>query len=121
MRLNATEIRFSAHQLSQFCTALAPVPRKDSLARVSNIDHRTASRRAQHPFRLLAMEQNSACLSEAINMEHSSSYFRDQADRCRRLARDSTDRMLKISLRKIADEYDTRADELVDEEIAMRA
>ena len=53
-------------------------------------------------------------------MEHSSSYFRDKADRCRRLARDSTDPILKISLRKIADEYDTRADELVDEEIAMR-
>jgi hypothetical protein len=54
-------------------------------------------------------------------MEHSSSYFRDQADCCRRLARDSTDPMLKISLRKIADEYDTRADELLDEEVAMRA
>ena len=54
-------------------------------------------------------------------MEHSSSYSRNQADRCRRLARDSTDPLLKISLRKLADEYDTCADELVDEEIALRA
>ena len=54
-------------------------------------------------------------------MERSSSYFRDQANRCRRLARDSTDPMLKISLRKLADEHDTRADELLDEEIALQA
>jgi hypothetical protein len=37
----------------------------------------------------------------------------------RRLARDSTDPMLQISLRRLADEYTTRADEREDEEIAL--
>ncbi len=45
------------------------------------------------------------------------SYFREQADRCRRLARDSTDTVLKVSLRRLADEYQMRADELQHEEI----
>jgi hypothetical protein len=46
------------------------------------------------------------------------SYFREQADRCRRLARDSTDTVLKVSLRKLADEYQMRADELENDEIS---
>jgi hypothetical protein len=48
-----------------------------------------------------------------------SQYFREQAARAQRLARDSTDPMLQISLRKLADEYKTRADELEDWEISM--
>jgi hypothetical protein len=48
-----------------------------------------------------------------------SSYFRKKADQARRLARDSSDPMLQISLRRLADEYDTRADERQDEEIAL--
>ena len=44
-------------------------------------------------------------------------YLREQADRCRRLARDSLDLNLKISLRKLADEYQLRADELENDEI----
>jgi len=48
------------------------------------------------------------------------SYFREQADRCRRLARDSTDTVLKVSLRRLADEYQMRADELEDEEISAK-
>ena len=48
-----------------------------------------------------------------------SAYFREQADRTRRLAQDSTDLTLKISLRRLADEYKMRADELQDEEISM--
>jgi len=48
------------------------------------------------------------------------SYFREQADRCRRLARDSTDTVLKVSLRRLADEYPMRADELEDEEISAK-
>jgi hypothetical protein len=46
-------------------------------------------------------------------------YLRDKAVQARRLARDSTDRMLQISLRRLADEYDTPADERQDEEIAL--
>jgi hypothetical protein len=46
------------------------------------------------------------------------SYFREQADRCRRLARDSTDTVLKVCLRKLADEYQMRADELENDEIS---
>ena len=46
------------------------------------------------------------------------SYFREQADRCRRLARDSTDTVLKVSLRKLADQYQMRADELENDEIS---
>jgi hypothetical protein len=45
------------------------------------------------------------------------SYFREQADRCRRLARDSADPVLKVSLRRQADEYQMRADELENDEI----
>jgi hypothetical protein len=48
-----------------------------------------------------------------------SSYFREQADRTRRLAQASTDLTLKISLRRLADQYKTRADELEDEEISI--
>jgi hypothetical protein len=46
-------------------------------------------------------------------------FFRDKAEQARRLARDSTDPMLQISLRRLADDYDTRADERQDEEIAL--
>ncbi len=51
------------------------------------------------------------------------SYFREQADKCRRLARDSTDPVLQVNLRKQADYYQMRADELENDEIisAMRA
>jgi hypothetical protein len=48
-----------------------------------------------------------------------SSYFREKAEQARRLARDSTDPMLQISLRRLADDYDTRGDERQDEEIAL--
>jgi hypothetical protein len=46
-------------------------------------------------------------------------YLREKAEQARRLARDSTDCSLQISLRRLADEYDTRADERLDEEIAL--
>jgi hypothetical protein len=36
-------------------------------------------------------------------------YLREQAERCRRLARDSTDPALRDSLLKLADEYSVRA------------
>jgi hypothetical protein len=39
-------------------------------------------------------------------------YLREQADRCRRLARDSTDTALQVTLRRLADDYQMRADEL---------
>jgi hypothetical protein len=45
------------------------------------------------------------------------SFFREQADRCRRLARDSTDPVLQASLRRLGDEYQMRADELENDEI----
>jgi hypothetical protein len=41
-------------------------------------------------------------------MTHSSQ-LRDQAERCRRLARDSTDLALRDSLRALADEYAAQA------------
>jgi hypothetical protein len=49
------------------------------------------------------------------------SYFREQADRCRRLARDSTDPVLQLSLRRLADEYKMRADEIENDEILAQA
>jgi hypothetical protein len=48
------------------------------------------------------------------------SYFREQADRCRRLARDSTDPVLKVSLRRLADEHQMRADEIENDEISAK-
>ena len=36
-------------------------------------------------------------------------HLREQAERCRRLARDSTDSVLRDSLLKLADEYAARA------------
>jgi hypothetical protein len=45
------------------------------------------------------------------------SYLREQADRCRRLARGSLDPVLQIGLRRLADEYQLRADELENDEI----
>lgn len=45
------------------------------------------------------------------------SYFREQADRCRRLARQSTDIALQVKLRRLADDYQMRADELEHDEI----
>jgi hypothetical protein len=47
------------------------------------------------------------------------SRYREQADRCRRLARDSTDPILKIRLLKLADEYAMRADELDNDDIYL--
>jgi hypothetical protein len=49
------------------------------------------------------------------------SYLREQADRCRRLARDSLDLDLQISLRRLADQYQLRADELENDEIFREA
>jgi hypothetical protein len=49
------------------------------------------------------------------------SYFREQADRCRRLARDSTDPVLMVSLRRLADEHQMRADEIENDEISASA
>src|ERR1700736_4653249 len=48
-------------------------------------------------------------------------YFREQADRCRRLARDSTDPVLMVSLRRLADEHQMRADEIENDEISASA
>ena len=44
------------------------------------------------------------------------SYFREQADRCRRLARESTDIAMQVKLRRLADDYQMRADELEHDE-----
>jgi hypothetical protein len=49
------------------------------------------------------------------------SYFREQADRCRRLARDSTDPVLQVSLRRLADEYQMRADEIENDGISAKS
>jgi hypothetical protein len=38
-------------------------------------------------------------------------HFQEQAERCRRLARDSTDPVLRDSLLRLADEYTARAAE----------
>jgi hypothetical protein len=48
------------------------------------------------------------------------SYFREQADRCRRLAHDSSDPVLQVSLRRPADDYQMKADELENDEILAR-
>jgi hypothetical protein len=48
------------------------------------------------------------------------SYFREEADRCRRLARDSTDPVLQVSLRRLADDYQMKADELENDEILAK-
>ena len=48
------------------------------------------------------------------------SYFREQADRCRRLARDSTDPVFQVSLRRLADDYQMKADELENDEILAK-
>lgn len=48
------------------------------------------------------------------------SYFREQADKARRLARDSTDPVLQASLRRLADDYQMRADELENDEICAK-
>jgi hypothetical protein len=45
------------------------------------------------------------------------SFFREQADRCRRLAHDSSDPVLQVSLRRLADDYQMKADELENDEI----
>ena len=39
-------------------------------------------------------------------------YLREQSERCRRLSHYSTDPKLQVSLRKLGDEYATRADEI---------
>ena len=48
------------------------------------------------------------------------SFLREQADRARRLAHDSTDPVLQASLRRLADEYQMRADELESDEISAK-
>ena|ERR1700682_2543361 len=55
--------------------------------------------------------------SKLAHMEDSS-FFREQAERCRRQARESTDPVLHITLETLADDCTTYADELEDEEIA---
>jgi hypothetical protein len=45
------------------------------------------------------------------------SYFREQADRCRRLARESGDFALQVRLRRLADDYQMYADEIEHDEI----
>jgi hypothetical protein len=56
-------------------------------------------------------------LCELAHMEDFS-FFREQAERCRRQARDSTDPMLQTALGKLADDCTAYAIELEDEEIA---
>jgi len=48
------------------------------------------------------------------------SFFREQADRCRRLARDSADPVLRVSLRRLADDYQMKADEIENDEILAK-
>lgn len=48
------------------------------------------------------------------------SFFREEADRCRRLARDSADPVLRVSLRRLADDYQMKADELENDEILAK-
>ena len=48
------------------------------------------------------------------------SYFREQADRCRRLAHDCSEPVLHVSLRRLADDYQMKADELENDEILAR-
>lgn len=48
----------------------------------------------------------------------SSSSLREKSERCRRLSRSSTDPKLQITLRKLGDEYATRADEIEHDQIA---
>jgi hypothetical protein len=45
--------------------------------------------------------------------------LREQAERCRRLARESTDPALRDSLLKLADEYTVRADARVNDATAV--
>jgi hypothetical protein len=47
-------------------------------------------------------------------------YFREQADRCRRLARASTDPALRDSLLKFADEYSVRASVQENDDTSIR-
>lgn len=46
-----------------------------------------------------------------------SSYLREQSERCRRLSHYSTDPKMQVSLRKLGDEYATRADEIEHDQI----
>jgi hypothetical protein len=46
-------------------------------------------------------------------------HLREQAERCRRLARDSTDPVLRDSLFKLADEYAARASAEKNEDTAV--
>jgi hypothetical protein len=48
------------------------------------------------------------------------SYFREQADRYRRLTHNSSDPVLQVSLRRLADDYQMKADELENDEILAR-
>ena len=47
------------------------------------------------------------------------SSLREQAERARRLAHDSTDPVLQANLRRLADDYQMRADELENDEIRL--
>lgn len=46
-----------------------------------------------------------------------SSYLREQSERCRRLSHDSKDPKMQVSLRKLGDEYAARADEIEHDQI----
>ena len=48
------------------------------------------------------------------------SFFREEADRCRRLARDSADPVLRVNLRRLADDYQMKADEIENDEIPAK-
>ena len=48
------------------------------------------------------------------------SYFREQAERCRRLAHDGSDPVLQVSLRRLGDDYQRKADELENDEILAK-
>jgi hypothetical protein len=41
---------------------------------------------------------------------HSAEFYREQAERCRRLAREVLDRVLQRRLLEIAEEFDTKAE-----------
>jgi hypothetical protein len=57
-----------------------------------------------------------ARLNASVAMDQS--YFREQADRYRRLPHNSSDPVLQVSLRRPADDYQMKADELENDEIS---
>jgi hypothetical protein len=72
--------------------------------------HRFGSARALYTAR--RSYRFASCAQEA------SSFFREQAERCRRQARDSADAILQITFGTLADDCTAYADELEDQELA---